>query len=348
MFNDVLFPIVQAPMAGDIVTPELIAEVCNAGMLGSIATGYLSLAACEQLIIKVKALTNKPFVVNIFIEEERHKEITLPKPNIVCQLEQELSVFQTDTFSVPKTINQEQYLELLIKHSVPAVSTTFGIFKTEVMTQLKLHNIKVIANCSSIAEAEYAAINGADVLILQGTDAGGHQASYLSNTVNYLSSMDLLVQVQKLNLKLPLIVAGGINISNVNEYWHQGADMVQLGTLFMLSNLGRLSKGAIEFILSQSSHLGTQITTAITGKCVRGINNDLMHQINSASYPFPIQHYATTFLRAQAKKLNNFSYAGLWLGKHESYQFTSTLLLIKQLKEKYLEFCNEKSAKNDH
>ena len=67
----ITYPIIQAPMAGNILTPELVAAVSNAGMLGSIASGYLSLAALEEFILKVKQLTVKLFAVNVFIEPER-------------------------------------------------------------------------------------------------------------------------------------------------------------------------------------------------------------------------------------------------------------------------------------
>ncbi|WP_419420664.1 nitronate monooxygenase [Legionella sp. D16C41] len=69
LFNTIPYPIIQAPMAGKIVSPELTAAVSNAGMLGSIATGYLSLKASEKLILAVKKLTKKPYIVNIFIEK---------------------------------------------------------------------------------------------------------------------------------------------------------------------------------------------------------------------------------------------------------------------------------------
>ena len=68
-----------------------------------------------------------------------------------------------------------------------------------------------------------------------------------------------------------------------------------------------------------------------TGKWVRGLNNQLLQTLNAPEYPFPIEHYATTNLRAMAKKMAKYEYAGIWLGKHEHYQRLDTEDLLRKL-----------------
>ncbi|MGQ3888638.1 nitronate monooxygenase [Legionella sp. CNM-1927-20] len=337
LFTSLPYPIIQAPMAGNIVSPELTAIVSNAGMLGSIASGYLNLEDCEKLILAVKALTTEPYLVNVFIEESRYSEQVLPKPNSILALEKKAGLKPEKTFVVPKTIKLENLAQMFVKHEVPAVSTTFGIFDAGIMKYLKTHGIKLLVNCCSSIEAQYAAEQGADALILQGTEAGGHQGSFLTDKPNDIPTLELLKQIKNLNLNLPLIAAGGINLGNIKYYWEEGASLVQLGTLFMLSSLSLLSEECIQYILSRQHLIKTKLTDTITGKWVRSLDNLLATSLEAADYPFPVQHYATAYLRGMSRKKNQFDFAGLWLGKHNNYQSVVTEELIRLLKTAYEE-----------
>ncbi|WP_419420665.1 nitronate monooxygenase [Legionella sp. D16C41] len=239
---------------------------------------------------------------------------------------------------IPKSIEQEDFAKLLVKYGVPAVSTTFGIFDLDITNYLKANGIKILVNCCNCAEAKLAASQGSDALILQGAEAGGHQGSFLTNKPNKLSSLTLLKQIKALNLNLPLIAAGGINLSNISAYWEAGANFVQLGTLFMLSNLSLLNAECLHYLVSQAPHVKTILTDALTGKWVRSIANPLTHLLSQSNYSFPIQHYATSYLRSEAKRNDNFDFAGLWLGEHPSYQIFLIEDLLKQLKAAYDEY----------
>jgi Dioxygenases related to 2-nitropropane dioxygenase len=109
------------------------------------------------------------------------------------------------------------------------------------MLRLKQQNVIVIANATSLVEVKAAYQHGVDAIIIQGSEAGGHQASFLSNECNTLSSLELLHQAISLNLTIPLIVTGGINLNNFTKFLAAGASYVQLGTSFMLSNLSKLT-----------------------------------------------------------------------------------------------------------
>jgi len=317
---DFTYPIIQAPMAGNILTPELVAAVSNAGMLGSIASGYLSLTALEEFILKVKQLTVKPFAVNVFIEPERKTPQVLLKPQSIMALEQQLGMTDEPDFKLPATIPQDEYISLLLKHNVPIVSCTFGLFSPDNMLRLKKHAVVVIANATNLADVHAAYQRGVDAIILQGVAAGGHQASFINNgQCNQLSSLDLLKQVQSLNLAIPLIVTGGINCANFTQFLAAGANYVQLGTSFMLSDLSNLNLTHQQYLSRQASN-STALSQNLTGKWARGINNQLMQQLDQCAYPFPIQHYASTKLRSFARNHGLFDYTGSWLGQHASYE----------------------------
>ena len=334
------YPIIQAPMAGNILTPELVAAVSNAGMLGSIASGYLSLTALEEFILKVKQLTMKPFVVNVFIEPEQKTPQILLKPQLIMDLERQLGMPDAPDFTLPATIPQDEYINLLLKHNVPVVSCTFGLFSPDNLLRLKKHAVVVIANATNLAEVHAAYQSGVDAIVLQGFAAGGHQASFINNgQCNQLSSLELLKQVQSLNLAIPLIVTGGINCANFTQFLAAGANYVQLGTSFMLSNLSNLDLTHQQYLIRQSSN-STALSQNLTGKWARGINNQLMQQLDQCAYPFPIQHYASAKLRGFARNHGLFDYTGSWLGQHASYAIQSTNDLLQHLINCYISYSN--------
>lgn len=338
MFNKLLasdYNIIQAPMAGGILSPELVASVINAGMVGSIASGYLSLSDCEQFIQRVIALSSNRFILNLFIEEPRETLLRYQKPNKIIEIEQQLGIYEQDWFEVLPTIAIHDYLKLVDKYQIPAISTTFGLLFQDVVKELQLNGVKVLASINSPIEAQAALATGIDGLIIQGCAAGGHQAGFASERQNPLSTLELLQQVRALDRDVVLIATGGIEVGDIHAYLNEhGADYVQLGSLFMLSELSSLNNSMREFIASKSS-CDISMSSAITGKSVRGINNQLMRELDVAEYPFPIQHYASSYLRAKAKSLAKFEYAGIWLGEHQSYQALRFDDLVNDIKKQF-------------
>lgn len=326
-------------MAGNILTPELVATVSNAGMLGTIAAGYLNIDTLEKFILDVKSLTTQPFAVNIFIEPERLTPQTLTKPQIILNLERQVGLPLENHFIVPATIHQDEYVTLLLKHNVTIVSCTFGLFTKENMLRLKQNNVIVIANATNLAEINAAHQHGVDAIILQGSEAGGHQASFLNNDCNNLSSLEILKQAVNLKLDIPLIATGGINLNNFTQVLTSGANYVQLGTIFMLSNLSKLTRNQQEYLTQQSSN-STTLSPMPTGKWVRGVNNQLMRQLDCYDYPFPIQHYASAKLRSFAREHELFDFAGFWLGQHIDYTQNLTHDLLQKLITQYTLFLN--------
>lgn len=329
------YNIIQAPMAGGILSPELVAGVINTGMIGSVASGYLSLIDCEQFIQRVIALSSNRFIFNLFIEEPRQTSLRYQKPRTIIKIEQQLDIYEQDWFEVPPTIAIQSYLRLIDKYQIPVISTTFGLLSQNTVKELQLNGVKVIASVTSLAEAKEALDTGVDGLIIQGCTAGGHQASFSDDYQNSLDTLELLQQVRALESEVVLIATGGIEVSDIRAYLNgYGADYVQLGSLFMLSELSTLNSSLREFIASKSP-CDISMSSAITGKSVRGINNQLMRELDVAEYPFPIQHYASSYLRARAKAIGNFEYAGIWLGEHRSYQPLRFDDLVNDIKKQF-------------
>lgn len=334
----VKYPIIQAPMAGGVVTAELVARVSNRGLLGSIPAGYLSKESLEGFIIKTRNLTSAPVILNVFVEDYRETSIISPKPQRVIAAENKLGLSLEESFITPPTLHVNDYLELAIKYAIPAVSTTFGLFSPEVTASFQQNGISVLATVTNLEEACLAKKHNVDALIIQGSEAGGHQGSFLSTTnANQFTTLELTKQIRESNLGLPLVAAGGINLQNIYQYWNAGADFLQLGTLFMLSDCAGISHEQQRFILNKPS-LATELTKGITGKWVRSIKNELFNYLDFPDFNYPAQHYASSRLRAMAKNSANFEWAGIWLGQHDKYQLIETDKLIAGLQYKYLEY----------
>jgi nitronate monooxygenase len=332
---DLDYPIIQAPMAGNILSPEFIANVCNNGMLGFIASGYLSLEQLEEQIIRVKQnlINDKAkFGVNLFLDAERIRAQKYSKPIEFIGFEHSIGLNIDDNeFIVPQSISKDDYVELLIKHNVPIVSCTFGFLEACSANKLKNHGIKIVGNATSIEEYRYCYHNGADAVVLQGAEAGGHQASFLSNEINQLSAVELLKQIRELDLDIAIIAAGGVSCLNFRDYLECSADYVQLGTAFMMTSESNVNETCKEFIRNISQ---TKLTKDITGKWARGTENKLIELMSAMSYfEFPTQHYMTAKLREFAKTQNLPEYMSLWASVNvDNYSLISLNELINKLK----------------
>ena len=122
------YPIIQAPMAGGITTPELVAGVANSGALGSLAAGYLSPSEIRTAIRKIKTLTKKPFAVNLFIPEKHHATHQQIK-NACADIQnscQELSI-KIEPASPPYAPVFEEQMNVVIEENIPIMSFTFGL-----------------------------------------------------------------------------------------------------------------------------------------------------------------------------------------------------------------------------
>lgn len=320
-------------MTGNIVNPQLVANICNNGMLGSIPAGYLSIEKLREFIIETQKLTNNPFIVNFFIEEQRNIVQYFNKPLEVIKLEKQLNADIETKFCEPTNVSMNEYIDLIIEQKIPAVSCTFVFFDSEIVAKLKTHKIKIIATATNIEEARYCATHGADAIVLQGTEAGGHQGSFLTNEPNYETSLNLLLKIKQLNLGVLLISAGGITIDDFDTYLQQGADYVQLGTVFMMTDKSSLPLEIKQFIEQNPT---TTLTQNITGKWARGVSNQLTKLLTNKTYDFPRQHYATINLRNEAKKALNPELLNLWAsGNPKNCKLQSLDEIVFNITNKY-------------
>ncbi|MEO4052428.1 nitronate monooxygenase [Solibacillus sp. CAU 1738] len=307
-------PIIQAPMAG-VTTPKLVIACCEAGILGSIGAGYLNGDDTRAFIREVKKGTDKPFAVNLFIQEEPNIDVNvLQQARAALQpIYEELNIPDQQT-----VISDELYadqLQVVIDEQVPICSFTFGIPTATDIQYLKEANIYTIGTATTLQEALAVEAAGLDAVVVQGREAGGHRGSFIE-PMQLISQQDLLAQVID-RVKIPVIAAGGImTTEHVSTALENGAAAVQLGTVFLVATESEVSTVHKVAIL-QSKEQGTTLTKAFTGKIARGLQNDFTERLKDAVVaPYPLQHHLTLAIRKESAKQMRPEFLSLWMGEN--------------------------------
>lgn len=172
-------PIIQAPMAGGATTPELVAAISNAGGLGSLGAGYMLPEDIRAAIKKIRALSNNPFAVNLFVPQPHHateQQIATMK-DIIEKNCLELNLNLTD-IKPPYLPSFDEQLKIVIEEKVPVLSFTFGIPENNYLVELKKNKIILIGTATTLAVAKLLEEKGIDLIVAQGNESGGHRGTF--------------------------------------------------------------------------------------------------------------------------------------------------------------------------
>ena len=272
---DVRLPIIQAPMAGGASTARLTAAVSEAGGLGSVAGGLLPPDDLRAAIRDVRALTDRPFAVNLFAP--------LPEPSISRAAEWARLTGAQSVPSPPRPPRFEDQLAVVITERVPVFSFTFGIPELPEMDAL------VIGTATTVAEASALERAGVDAVLAQGYEAGGHRATFLAPAENSLIGTMALIPPIVDAVSIPVIAAGGITDGRgAAAALALGAQAVALGTAFL---------GCAEAGVSPSyrAALGsdTTVTAVMTGRHARVVRTSLIDRLEASGqrppdFPLPL------------------------------------------------------------
>jgi len=301
-------PIIQAPMAGGASTPKLVATVSNKGGLGSLAAGYLDAAATRKLIQDTKALTNKPISVNLFVPQQ--PEYSETKINSSHAL---LQAYRTELgINTPPSLqradffkNFQDQIQVLIAQQISIVSFTFGLPDSDTLNLLKNSGISIFATATTVNEAIAAEKIGCDLIVAQGSEAGGHRGTFLHPVKNSLIGTMALVPQLIDAVNIPVIAAGGImDGRGLAAAVTLGASAAQMGTAFLTCEESGIHPKYKEEVL-KSNEESTGLTKAFTGKMARGINTKLINDLEpyQETLPdYPLQNAVTQDIRQEAAK----------------------------------------------
>jgi nitronate monooxygenase len=305
VLDELQHPIVQAPMAGGPSTVELAAAVSGAGGLGFLAAGY---RGAEEMREEIRALRGRPFGVNLFVPG---------RPDVDSDAVEAYVASLGDGAGSPRFDDDAWRAKLDVlrdSEPVPVVSFAFGCPPLCEVRALQAHGSEVWVTVTSLAEARSARDAGADVLVLQGLEAGGHRGTWVDgDDVEGLPLAPLLRVVVSAQLGLPLVATGGVSdAAGVAAVLAGGAAAAQVGTAFMLAPEAGTHPAHREAIASDRP---TALTRAFTGRLARGIANGFMSDHPDAPIAYPHIHHATAPLRAAARARGDADGFNLWAGE---------------------------------
>ncbi|PGY07998.1 nitronate monooxygenase family protein [Bacillus sp. AFS031507] len=317
---DIAYPIIQAGMAGGPTTVDLVASVSNAGGLGTLGAAYMKPEEIRKAIREIKDRTTKPFAVNLFCTNLKdHYEGVEESQKVLNDIRGKLGIEFTEQQVVTNNFFEEQF-EVLIDENVPVISTAFGILPKDKMIVAKQHNIIITTMVTTVQEALIAEENGVDIIIAQGSDAGGHRGTFVIGKNTHgaaIGTFSLVPQIVDA-VSVPVVAAGGIMDSRgLVASLALGAQGVQMGTAF-LTTLESGAHPVYKQSLINSTEESTVITKVFSGRPARGINNAFIqtyHDANISPADFPTQNTLTNDIRREAALQNNPEYMSLWAGQ---------------------------------
>ncbi|MGV9356608.1 nitronate monooxygenase [Streptomyces misionensis] len=312
-------PIVQAPMAGGVSVPELAAAVSGAGGLGFLAAGYKTADGMYQEIKRLRGLTDRPFGVNVFMPQPEHAESGAVEV-YAHQLAGEAAWYETE-LGDPDGGRDDGYdakLAVLLDDPVPAVSFHFGVPSPEALERLRRAGTVTLVTATTAEEALAVERAGADAVIAQGVEAGGHQGTHRDIEENDGTGIGLLSLVAQIReaVGIPVVAAGGImRGSQIAAVLAAGASAAQLGTAFLAtpeSGAPAVHKEA----LTNPLFARTELTRAFSGRPARGLVNRFLREHGPyAPAAYPEVHHLTSPLRKAAAKAGDAQGMALWAGQ---------------------------------
>ncbi|TMP48412.1 MULTISPECIES: nitronate monooxygenase [unclassified Pseudoalteromonas] len=322
MTNSVLkteLAIIQAPMAG-VQNAKLVVAVCEAGGLGSLPCAMLSAELLKSELDYLSQHTDKPYNLNFFCHQT--PDYTLAQQTAWHNLltpyfdEFAVDVSQFTRNASRQPINQ-QIIDIIAPYTPAVVSFHFGLPSREIVSQIKAWGGTVLSSATTLDEARWLQTNGADAVIAQGIEAGGHRGHFLSMDLSLQPTTAQLVR-ESVELDIPVIAAGGIcTAEDVAQYQALGVAAVQVGSAYLLCEEATTSALHRE-VLKTVAPDSTELTTLFSGRPARGISNRVMQELGAMpeqAPPFPYASIAMTALRAKAEAKGDSGFSPLWCGE---------------------------------
>ncbi len=314
-------PLIQAPMAGAQGSALAIA-VSNAGGLGSLPCAMLGPDALCAELGRIRAQTDKPYNVNFFCHRPPVPDATreaLWRQSLAHYYRE----FDVDPATIPAGPGRLPFdtaaADLLAEFKPPVVSFHFGLPDRALLARVRSWGAKVISSATTVDEARWLEANGADVIVAQGLEAGGHRGMFLTDDLTtQMGTLALLPQIV-CAVRVPVVAAGGIaDAAGVRAALALGAAGVQVGTAYLLCP--EASTSALHRAALQSDVAGhTALTNLYTGRPARGIMTRLMREqgpLSQLAPAFPLATNAVAPLRAKAEAAGSGDFSPLWAGQN--------------------------------
>lgn len=312
------YPLVQGPMNG--ASPvELVTAVSNAGALGSFAASFLSPQKIVESVGLIRSGTRNSFNVNLFILDQPVAS------DIDLSLAQERLAGFREKLGLSPSVAPTKFAEnfrdqvaAVLEVAPPVVSFTFGLLDKGTIAQFQRAGCVVVGTATTVAESLAWEEQGADMVCVSGSEAGGHRASFLGDYMQSCVGLMTLVPQVVAAVKVPVIAAGGImNGRGIGAALLLEAQAAQLGTAFLGCPESGIAQ-AWRDALKEGRDDCTRLTRTFSGRYARGIVNAFMREMEPFEGevpPYPVQNALTSEIRQAATKLGRPEFMSLWAGQ---------------------------------
>ena len=293
-------PIVQAPMAG-ATTPALAAAVSNAGAIGSLGAAMLGPDALRDQIRETRALTDGPFGVNLFVPVELTENVASVEAmrEALSGWRERLGVAESGPAPATNPPFDDQ-VEVVLEARPALFSFTFGVPPADRIDALRDAGIAVAGTATTADEAVVLEAAGCDLVVAQGSEAGGHRGTFSVDFDSALIGLVALVPEVVDRIGIPVAAAGGImDGRGIAAALALGAAGAQLGTAFVACE----ESAVAELYLGSLEEAETVVTRAFTGRPARGLRSGFFDEIEHGDGeipPYPQQRFLTGELRRAA------------------------------------------------
>lgn len=321
-------PVMQAPMAS-VAGPELVAKVSNAGGLGILAGTLVPPEELRNRIRQIRQLTDKPFGVNLLW----HDDLLTP-PDVkslsgeqIQQVQSMLNQFRKE-LNVPENTKMppevpnflRAALDVIVAENVPVFSVGLGNPSTDVVKRCHEKGMKVMAMIATVEDAKTVAAAGVDVVVAQGSEAGGHRSTWKKRESKESAAIGTLALVPQVvgAVQQPVVAAGGITDGRgLAAALALGATGVLIGTRFIATKESEAPVIHKKALLTTSND-ATMITDVFSGGYARVIKNKFTtdyEKQKAAIFPIFVQYIGTQDIYKAAMEKSNPSFYPLFAGQ---------------------------------
>jgi nitronate monooxygenase len=313
-------PIIQAPMGGGHISFGMPVAVCRSGGLGSFPCSALTSAQLRDVVAKIRSQTAKSLNLNFFChmtQRDAAVEAAWLKRLASYYIELGVNPPQLPAASTRPPFDAEM-CDVVVELRPEVVSFHWGLPEISLVDRLKAAGCVILSSATTVTEARWLEEHGADAVIAQGVEAGGHRGMFLTRDLeSQLGTLVLVPQVVDA-VKVPVIAAGGIaDGRGIAAALALGASGVQMGTAYLLcseATISTLHRAAIKSAKDRHS----VISNVLTGLPARVLVNRIVREVGplAADVPsFPLGAVALGPLRTKAESQGSDDFTGLYAGE---------------------------------